>query len=152
MRFEHCQVSRARNVECWPRVLYNSPCHNYPPYLNARILEIRIRALLCASRTSTFLKCIVTSSMLDRKSAVFGSVVVGRHTGKECTLTRPRTNDEWIRFTDKPTINHRPIVYQQTGRIRMASWILLLDFFTSYGRMPSTPRGITEFYPFLRYS
>ena len=37
-----------------------------------------------------------------------------------CT-DQPPINDEWIRFTDKPTINHQSIVYQQTGRIRSGS-------------------------------
>lgn len=103
--------------------------------------------------TSTFLKSYRNVEHADRKeSAVSGPLSVVTQE-KNARWPGPRTNDEWIRFTDKPTINHRSIVYQQTGRIRLASWILLLDFFTSYGRTAAytSPTGITEFYPFLRY-
>lgn len=85
------------------------------------LLETRIRA------HPRFLN--VNRNARSKSSAVFGSVVASTRHRKRKNARRPWTNDEWIRFTDKPTINHRPIVYQQTGRIRLAGWILLLDFF-----------------------
>lgn len=49
-------------------------------------------------------------------------------------------NDKWIRFTDKPTINHQSIVYQRTGLRsgRNDSFVRLLLFYTQRVFVSST--------------
>lgn len=89
-----------------------------------------------------------------KKSAVSGSVVVGRAAKGMCA-DQPPINDEWIRFTDKPTINHQSIVYQQTGRIRSGSdsFVRFFHRVQPNAANTTTSPGITRsFTPFPRFS
>lgn len=70
-------------------------------------------------------------------------------------------NDKWIRFTDKPTINHQSIVYQRAGLRsgRNDSFVRLLLFYTqrvfvssTHVCMRGTARTHARVHTHLRYS
>lgn len=64
---------------------------------------------------------------------------------------QPPINDEWIRFTDKPTINHQSIVYQQTGRIRLGSDSFVRFFHPLRSNGANIPQILRSFTPFRAF-
>lgn len=64
---------------------------------------------------------------------------------------QPPINDEWIRFTDKLTINHQSIVYQQTGRIRLGSDSFVRFFHPLRSNGANIPQILRSFTPFRAF-